>query len=281
MPALNTKEIEKPRYHKQQEISLKKILLLGCGNMGGALLKAWAANTNHHFTVADPAKPDLPEGVSQVGSVEELGDQIFDYLIVALKPQLVDQVLPAYLHRLSPDGVISSIAAGYSAGKLAGHAPGRSVVRIMPNLPALIRKGVSGLYAHGKVTETATREIEQLALCSGTIVWVDSEDMLDRLTAVAGSGPGYVFEMLRAYVEASEELGFSEEDARTLVLGTFLGTLELAQESDLSLEDLRKNVTSKGGTTAAGLDALNGTGKFSALISETLLAAYERAVELR
>lgn len=249
--------------------------------MGGALLKAWAANTAHKFTVADPAKPDLPEGVSQVDSVEQLGDQIFDYIIVALKPQLIDQVLPGYLSRLSPDGVISSIAAGYSAEKLAGHAPGRSVIRIMPNLPALISKGVSGLYAHGEAPETASREIEELALCSGTIVWVDSEDMLDRLTAVAGSGPGYVFEMLRAYVEAAQELGFSDEDAKKLVLGTVRGTLELAQESDLSLEDLRNNVTSKGGTTAAGLDALNGTGKYSALISETLLAAYERAVELR
>ena len=87
--------------------------------------------------------------------------------------------------------------------------------------------------------------------------------------------------MLRAYVEAAQELGFSDEDAKKLVLGTVRGTLELAQESDLSLEDLRNNVTSKGGTTAAGLDALNGTGKYSALISETLLAAYERAVELR
>ena len=249
--------------------------------MGGALLKAWAANTAHKFTVADPAKPDLPEGVSQVDSVEQLGDQIFDYLIVALKPQLIDQVLPEYLPRLSPDGVISSIAAGYSAEKLAGHAPGRSVIRIMPNLPALISKGVSGLYAHGEVPETASCEIEELALCSGTIVWVDSEDMLDRLTAVAGSGPGYVFEMLRAYVEAAQELGFSEEDAKKLVLGTVRGTLELAQESDLLLKDLRNNVTSKGGTTAAGLDALNGTGKYSALIGETLQAAYERAVELR
>ena len=105
--------------------------------------------------------------------------------------------------------------------------------------------------------------------------------MLDRLTAVAGSGPGYVFEMLRAYVEAAEELGFSEEDAKNLVLGTVRGTLELALQSDSSLEDLRKNVTSKGGTTAAGLDALNGNGEYSELIRNTLQAAYQRATELR
>ncbi len=249
--------------------------------MGGALLKAWAANTDHEFTVADPAKPDLPQGVSQIASVSELGEEMFDYLIVALKPQIIDDILPDYLPRLRTSGVISSIAAGYSADKLAAHAPGRSVIRIMPNLPAVIGKGVSGLYAHGSVPETASREIEQLALCSGETVWVDSEDMLDRLTAVAGSGPGYVFEMLRAYVEAAEQLGFSEEDAKNLVLGTVSGTLELARESDQSLENLRTNVTSKGGTTAAGLNALNGKGEFSTLIGDTLQAAYQRAVELR
>ncbi|WP_324292268.1 pyrroline-5-carboxylate reductase [uncultured Parasphingorhabdus sp.] len=256
-------------------------MLLGCGNMGGALLKAWAANTDHDFTVADPAGPDLPDGVTLVGSVAELGEQHFDYLIVALKPQLIDDVLPDYLPRLKPSGTISSIAAGYSAAKLAAHAPGRSVIRIMPNLPAVIGKGVSGLYAHGSVPEAASSQIEQLASCSGDIVWVDSEDMLDRLTAVAGSGPGYVFEILRAYVEAAEQLGFSGEDARNLVLGTVRGTLELALDSDLSLEQLRNNVTSKGGTTAAGLNALNGQNEFSALIRGTLEAAYGRAVELR
>jgi len=249
--------------------------------MGGALLKAWADKTDHMFTVADPADPDLPKDVAQVRSAEQLGEEIFDYLIVALKPQLIDNVLPGYLPHLAPSGVLSSIAAGYSAERLAAHAPGRGVIRIMPNLPAMIGKGVSGLYAHGNVTETASREIEQLALCSGEIVWVDSEDMLDRLTAVAGSGPGYVFEMLRAYVEAAEKLGFSEKDAQNLVLGTVRGTLELALESDRSVEDLRNSVTSKGGTTAAGLDALNGKGEFSALIRDTLQAAYGRAVELR
>ena len=249
--------------------------------MGGALLKAWAANTDHAFTVADPADPVLPDNVAQVGSAGELGEAMFDYLIVALKPQLIDTVLPDYLPYLAPSGVISSIAAGYSAGRLATQAPGRSVIRIMPNLPAMISKGVSGLYAHGSVTETASREIEELALCSGEVVWVESEDMLDRLTAVAGSGPGYVFEMLRAYIEAAENMGFSAEDARTMVLGTVQGTLEMAQQSDRPLEELRNNVTSKGGTTAAGLNALNGGGEYSDLIRQTLEAAYQRAVELR
>jgi pyrroline-5-carboxylate reductase len=249
--------------------------------MGGALLKAWADKTDHKFTVADPADPDLPTGAAHARSADDLDETSFDYLIVALKPQLIDDVLPAYLPHLAPSGVISSIAAGYSAERLAAHAPGRAVIRIMPNLPALIGKGVSGLYAHGSVTDAAAHEIEALARCSGEIVWVDSEDMLDRLTAVAGSGPGYIFEMLRAYVEAAENLGFNEADAHKLVLGTVRGALELAQQSDQSLEDLRTSVTSKGGTTAAGLAALNGNDEFSSLIRDTLAAAYQRALALR
>lgn len=260
---------------------MTKILLLGCGNMGGALLKAWAEKTFHDLTVADPATLDLPDRVRQIGSADELDETLFDTLIVALKPQMIDAVLPAYIAKLDPAGTISSIAAGYSSARLAAHAPGRSVIRIMPNLPAVIGKGMSGLYAHVAVSETAAREIEYLASCSGETIWVESEDMLDRLTAVAGSGPGYVFEMLRAYSEAAKELGFSEEDAQKLVLGTVQGALELAQQSDQSLEQLRNSVTSKGGTTAAGLQALNGTGKFSELIGDTLRSAYQRAVELR
>ncbi|OAN97555.1 hypothetical protein A8B75_04170 [Sphingomonadales bacterium EhC05] len=260
---------------------MTKILLLGCGNMGGALLKAWAEKSDHDLTVADPAELVLPDGVRQIRSVDELDQALFDTLIVALKPQMIDAVLPAYIARLDPVGTISSIAAGYSSARLAAHAPGRSVIRIMPNLPAVIGKGMSGLYAHGTVPAAASQEIEFLAACSGATIWVESEDMLDRLTAVAGSGPGYIFEMLRAYSEAAKALGFSDADAQKLVLGTVQGALELAQQSDQSLEQLRNSVTSKGGTTAAGLQALNGSEQFSQLIGETLQSAYLRAVELR
>ena len=111
---------------------------------------------------------------------------------------------------------------------------------------------------------------------------VVDEDQLDRVTAVAGSGPGYVFELARAYVAAAEGIGFSHEQARALVLGTLEGTIAMAiAEDDKSLEDLRNSVTSKGGTTAAGLDALNGDGAVSRKFEQTLEAAYKRAVELR
>ena len=113
------------------------------------------------------------------------------------------------------------------------------------------------------------------------MIEVADEDALDRVTAVAGSGPGYVFEIARSYVEAAVEAGFTEDEATSMVLGTMQGTIAMAQQSDLSLEDLRNSVTSKNGTTEAGLNALNGQGKLSTLMSDTVQAAYRRAVELR
>jgi pyrroline-5-carboxylate reductase len=116
---------------------------------------------------------------------------------------------------------------------------------------------------------------------AGTVIEVPDEDALDRFTAVAGSGPGYVFELARAYVEAAKGLGFSHDEARRMVIATLEGTLAMASSSDEPLESLRNSVTSKGGTTAAGLAALNGEGELDRLLASTLTSAYERAVELR
>lgn len=205
----------------------------------------------------------------------------FDLVIVAVKPQIVAEVLPDYAARLAPDGFVASIAAGCSLERLHTLSGGAAVVRVMPNLPSAIGKGVSGLCADAHATAAQRTLIAALMQAAGSAIWVDDEDMLDRLTAVAGSGPGYVFEIARSYVEAAENLGFSPDDARQLVLGTMAGTLAMAQSSSESLADLRTNVTSKNGTTAAGLAALNGDGGLSARFHDVLDAAYARAVELR
>ena len=160
-----------------------------------------------------------------------------------------------------------------------GDAP---VIRIMPNLPAFVGKATNGLVAGAGVTDDQRTHATAMMERTGTVVEVADEDQLDRVTAVAGSGPGYVFELARAYVAAAEGLGFDRDQARALVLGTLEGTIAMAIEEDgQSLEDLRNSVTSKGGTTAAGLDALNGDGTMSRKFEATLEAAYKRAVELR
>ena len=158
----------------------------------------------------------------------------------------------------------------------------KPVVRVMPNLPAAIGRGVSGLCAEPLVSDAHMAHAEEFMGRAGTTIVVDSEEKLDRVTAVAGSGPGYVFEIARAYAEAAMAQGFTEEEAREMVLGTIGGAIAMASEpSAPSLEDLRNSVTSKGGTTAAGLNALNGDNGLSDRLHATLQACYDRAVELR
>lgn len=261
------------------------ILLIGCGKMGGAMLGRWAAHGAHRFTVADPAATDLPEGVAHVTKATSLAPGAFDAILIAVKPQMIADVVPDYAPALAPGGVFVSIAAGTSVASLEralGPAGGdAAIIRVMPNMGALVGMGVSGLYANARCTDAQRAEITALIGQTGTCIAVQSEDEIDRLTAVSGSGPGYVFEILRSYVAAAEALGFDPDTARALVFGTVAGTVEAARRSEQSLEALRDSVTSKNGTTQAGLEALMHGGALDGLLHETVQAAYARAVELR
>ena len=249
--------------------------------MGSALLSQWVQGPEA-ITVVDPAGSDVPEGVALVADRAEIADRKFDLIVAAVKPQLIDDILADYADMLAPGGYVLSIAAGYSAGRLShlmGDAP---VIRTMPNLPAAIGRGVSGICAGPHAGDGHIAHAQDFMGRAGTTVTVDNEDKLDRVTAVAGSGPGYVFEIARAYTEAAMAQGFDEEEARAMVLGTIGGAIAMASEPGApSLEELRNSVTSKGGTTAAGLNALNGDGGLSTRLHDTLQAAYDRAVELR
>jgi pyrroline-5-carboxylate reductase len=271
-------------------VSNLRIGLIGNGKMGGALLSQWCTNADQDFPdieffVIDPVISDSHSiGSNRVTYLAEpppVPECGFDLVIVAVKPQVIDAVLPQYVARLAPDGFVASIAAGCSIKRLQTLAGGAAVVRVMPNLPSAIGAGVSGLCADEKATAAQRSIVERLMAAAGSTMWVKDEDMLDRLTAIAGSGPGYIFEIARNYVDAAEALGFSPADARQLVLGTMAGTVAMAQQSLLSLEELRTSVTSKNGTTAAGLEALNGDNQLGPRFRATLAAAYERAVQLR
>ena len=249
--------------------------------MGSALLSQWVEGPEA-ITVVDPAGSDVPDGVVLIADRAEIADRKFDLIVAAVKPQLIDDILADYADMLAPGGYVLSIAAGYSAARLSrlmGDAP---VIRTMPNLPAAIGRGVSGICAGPHAGDGHIAHAQDFMGRAGTTVTVDSEDKLDRVTAVAGSGPGYVFEIARAYTEAAMAQGFDEEEARAMVLGTIGGAIAMASEPGApSLEELRNSVTSKGGTTAAGLNALNGDGGLSTRLHDTLQAAYDRAVELR
>jgi pyrroline-5-carboxylate reductase len=258
-----------------------KVLLVGCGKMGGALLEQWMRATEGEFTIVDPFLDQPMEGARLFKDINALSGEKFDLLIVAIKPQMVDDILPDYKGVLASTGAIASIAAGCSVKRLQATLPGYPIIRIMPNLPSAIGAGVAGLYASEDASADHKGAVETLMQAAGTAVWVDDEDQIDRVTAVAGSGPGYVFEMARAYIEAAKELGFSDEQARDLVLGTLDGSIRMILETGDTPENLRNSVTSKNGTTEAGLKALNGDGKLSDLLKATTEAAYKRAIELR
>ncbi len=255
--------------------------MIGCGKMGGALLDHWMTG-GENFTIVDPGLTSAPDGARLLADRAALGDERFDVIVVAIKPQMIDDLIPPYREHLEPGGYVLSIAAGTAAERIAQAMGGAPVVRVMPNLPAAVGRGVSGLYADRAAESDPLTHAEAMMRRAGATVTVDSEDKLDRVTAVAGSGPGYVFEIARAYVAAAMEMGFSEGEARAMVLGTMGGAVAMAEAHGApDLETLRNSVTSKGGTTAAGLDALNGDDLISARMRDTLAAAYNRAVELR
>lgn len=258
-----------------------KILLIGCGKMGGAMLRQWVRHGAHSFTVADPMASDLPDGVAHVSKATDLPAKDFDVVLIAIKPQMIADVLPEYIHALKDDGIFVSIAAGTSVASIAKVLGDAAIIRVMPNMAALVGMGVSGLYANDRCTPEQTREIAALIDQTGTCISLSSEDQIDRLTAVSGSGPGYVFEILRSNVAAAEALGFDHDTARRLVFDTVSGTVEAARQSDLSLEELRNSVTSKNGTTQAGLAELMRDGALDGLFHSTLQAAYARAGELK
>ena len=259
-----------------------RILMLGCGKMGGALLTRWVAATPFDFTALSPSgRRSLPEGVRLVRGADELGGETFDAAVLAVKPQMVNEVLPQYVGFLSVGAPLLSIVAGTSCATLAAHAPQAALIRIMPNLPAAIGMGVSGVYAPADTPPEHIHLTETLLEPTGHMLQCKSEDELDRITAIAGSGPGFAFEIIRAWSEATAGLGFDADDSRDWILQMIRGAVELALQRGDPLEELRREVTSKNGTTAAGLAALNGDGLIDTRLRAMLLAAYERAVELR
>ncbi|MBI1393685.1 MAG: pyrroline-5-carboxylate reductase [Alphaproteobacteria bacterium] len=247
--------------------------------MGGAMLRRWVGLDELAVTVVDPVAAPI-DGATMVRRVDDLPDAPADILVIAVKPQMIDQLAPDYAARVAPDGVVASIAAGASIGSIARHFNKARIVRAMPNLPAQIGMGVTAVYSDDALSDAQRRTLDALFGAVGEAVWVQSEDMIDRFTAVAGSGPGYVFEFARVYVAAAEAMGFTPADARRIVLATVQGAAAMALGADDSLEDLRNAVTSKRGTTEAGLNALRQDGALEDLLKATVEAAYARAVAL-
>jgi len=265
------------------------ILLVGAGKMGGALLAAWTHKyaDAYHVTVLEKdegqAKTASASGARVVSSFSDAGAP--DCIVLAVKPQSMEEILTSLRPRLnkhSPESqpLFLSIAAGKTLAYFKKHLGDAPVVRAMPNTPALVRKGITALCASASVTEVHKRLAATLLEAAGEVVWLEDESLMDAVTAVSGSGPAYVFLFLDALVAAGVKQGLPEPMARKLAMQTLRGSVKLAMKSEESLEQLRKNVTSPGGTTEAALKVLMKEDRFQSLIDDAVKAAVKRAKEL-
>ena len=255
---------------------MMKILLVGCGHMGSALLNAWHDAQLGSFTVLDPAEVTLPEGVVHAKHHSEL-DSLFDAIILAVKPQLIESICPPLVLFKAKGGLVISIAAGFRTSGLKRIFGSGPIVRLMPNLGAICKKGISALASSDHLSEGHIALSQDLASAAGDYIWVKDDDAIDDFTALAGSGPGYLFQLMNCFSEVATKLGFDETQARTLTKAIFAGTVAISEQDDRSFDDLIRSVASPGGTTEAGLDVMLRDERAEKLIEDTVNAANKRA----
>lgn len=262
-----------------------KIAFIGGGNMAAALLGGLAgkltAGVNIHVVDIDgPARERLrcQFGVTSAPQIDAaVADR--DVVVLAVKPQQMREVAAALRPQLRGQLVLS-IAAGIRAADLSRWLGGHgAIVRTMPNTPALIGKGVTGMAALDGVSEAQRAAAEAIMRAVGATVWLDDESLLDPVTAVSGSGPAYVFYFIEAMQQAAREMGLSEQQGNALAIATFTGAAQLAAQSDEPVSLLRERVTSKGGTTHAALASMEQSGVKEAIV-RAMKAACARGREM-
>jgi pyrroline-5-carboxylate reductase len=262
-----------------------KILFLGGGNMATAMItgliaSGQAAAQIHVVDVSGAALTKArAQGCRAYPMLQHAPVDAVDVIVLATKPQTLQEAIASLAGHLSGQLVLS-ICAGVRIAQISDWLGGHdNIVRAMPNTPALIGKGIAGAYAAPQVLSMAREHAETVLRATGTFAWFESEKMLDAVTAVSGSGPAYVFYFIEAVMQAADELGFSPAQSREFALATFAGAVELAQKSEETPAILRERVTSKGGTTAAALAAMDAANVKAAIIA-AVKAADARAAEL-
>lgn len=256
-----------------------RTLLVGCGNMGRALLDGWLASgalAADQVTVLDPvANP--PAGVAVV---RDPPAGPFDLVVLAIKPQQFAALAPA-LAPLARGALVLSILAGIDCAQLTARLPGARVARIMANLAAAFGLSPVALHAApGMLGEDDRMLLDRLGGALGPVEWLADEDLLHAVTALGGSGPGFVYRLLEALARGGTELGLEPQASAAMALAMVRGAAELAARSGDDFPSLTARVASPGGTTQAGLNELERDGAVDRLIAATLRAARDRSVSL-
>ena len=255
-----------------------QLWLVGAGNMGGAMLARWIASgvlRADQVTAIDPGKPAVPTGVRLLDVPPT--DKKPDILVLAIKPQLLDPVAPS-LASTHP-ALLISILAGVEEVTLAARIPAAATVRAMPNLPVSLGQGVVALHAIG-ADDAARVTAETLMAPLGLVEWIADEALFHAVTALSGSGPGFVYRFIDAMATAGTTLGLPADQAQRFAIATVEGAAALAAASGESPATLANRVASPGGTTRAGLDVLDKSEAMKALVAVTLTAAAQRSEEL-
>lgn len=275
----------------------QQITLLGCGKMGSAMLEGWLADTNldANFTIIEPHQTHLGwlQGQKSVrlyadcAAANADGAPVSTMIVLAVKPQMMDDAIAGLGNMKHADCAYLSIAAGISTGWLKQRLGDAAIViRAMPNTPAAIGKGITALYADApyqasnQAPNQARNLASQLLAAVGQVVHVQDEALMDGVTALSGSGPAYVFLLVEAMTEAGIKAGLHDDLAAELAKATVCGAGALMAAVDTAPAILRENVTSKGGTTAAALAVLMADDGLTSLMTKAVAAAKARSIEL-
>jgi pyrroline-5-carboxylate reductase len=280
----HTQHVASEKVMVSPEMTQETIAFIGGGQMacaliGGLIRAGWRAQ---HIMVVEPYV------AQQLVLTERFGVEVLtqaktclsgaDVVVWATKPQVMQEAASSIVPQLA-NPLHVSIAAGISLPDLERCFHSARVVRAMPNTPALVGSGVTGMLSPDSLSENDRQLARRILSVTGHVFWVESDASMDAVTAISGSGPAYVFQFLESYQAAAQSLGCTEAQARNLVLETVAGAVRLAQSEATAFADLRSRVTSKNGTTEAALQVLNECG-FAAAICKAVSAAQQRAVAI-
>jgi pyrroline-5-carboxylate reductase len=262
------------------------ISFIGGGNMATALIKGLKKTENPRLamqvcTPSDEARARLRASL-QVETHYDLAEVIegADVIVLAVKPQVMPEVLDKMSDLVSPEQLVLSVAAGKTVASISEHlGPDQAIIRAMPNTPALTGHGITGIYAGPHCTPHHVDEAETILSATGEVVWVKDESLMDVVTAISGSGPAYYFLLTEALAAAGKELGLKGSAARRLAAHTCFGAGVMVVKSDEKVAELRRRVTSPGGTTQAALEVFEDSG-FRQMIHKAVEAAAKRGREL-
>jgi len=263
-----------------------RLVLVGAGKMGGAMAQGWldAGLPASSLAIREPKpSPEIAALAASRGvALNPRGPAPPEMLVLAIKPQSLDDVAPEIAPLVGENTLVLSIVAGKTIANLRARLPGaRTFVRAMPNTPAAIGRGVTAAFASAEANADERRWCERLLGAVGAFFWVEHESAIDAVTAISGSGPAYVFALTEALAAAAEKLGLPADLSMSLARGTVEGAAELMRrEKETSPATLRQNVTSPGGTTAAALGVLKNAKGLDDLMARATAAARARAAEM-